>query len=144
MISLDGKESGGVKLCAYRPKVTAVYSDVMPDRHKSEPVLPPEGAWCWAVTGEVTVGNVAAHHNELLAAVQGRQSILVDLSECTYMDACALQLLVGAQKAARSAGLGFRCEKVSPEVRQDARDLGLEFIVGAGQTEGEEGEMTHG
>lgn len=106
------------------------------------PVL--DGEWRWAPCGEITVGNIGEPHGQLLDAVQAKCSLLVDLSACTYMDACALQLLVAAQRAARLAGLGFRCTQASAEVRQDARELGLGFILDAGQVGPNEGETTHG
>jgi anti-anti-sigma factor len=67
--------------------------------------MPPDPPAVVPVRGEVTFSNVAALHHKLEAAFgEGTHSLVIDLSEVTFIDSSGLSALLAASSRARERG----------------------------------------
>jgi anti-sigma B factor antagonist len=83
-----------------------------------------------ALHGEVDVLNVEEVRRSLAEAVEGRPgSIVVDMSELSFIDSTGLGALVFGFQRARDAGIGFRLARPSSGVRQILVLSGLLEVV---------------
>lgn len=75
------------------------------------------GAAVIRLRGRLTMVNAAALRSAVTDALAaGRTRIVVDLSDCEFMDSSGLGAVIGGLKTARQAGGDLRIASLSPQV----------------------------
>jgi anti-sigma B factor antagonist len=82
-----------------------------------------------AVAGEIDIATVAQLRERLFELADGGQSVIVDLSQVSFVDSTGLGALVGAAKRAAANGGGLYVVGARPQIRQLFRVTGLDKQV---------------
>jgi anti-sigma B factor antagonist len=82
-----------------------------------------------AVAGEIDIATVAELRERLFELAEGNQSVIVDLSQVSFVDSIGLGALVGAAKRAAAHGGTLHVVGARPPVRQLFRVTGLDGQV---------------
>lgn len=96
------------------------------------------GRWqVLAVTGEVDLSAAPQFRTELQAMYRTGKPVMVDLSNCDFIDSIGLGLLVGAARRMAEAGHGFAVIASDEPVRGLLRRSRIDEIVDVYATVGE-------
>jgi anti-sigma B factor antagonist len=79
--------------------------------------------------GEIDIATVARLRERLFELADSGQSIIVDLSQVSFVDSAGLGALVGAAKRAAAHGVTLHAVGARPQIRQLFRVTGLEGRV---------------
>lgn len=82
-----------------------------------------------AVAGEIDIATVAELRERLFELAESNQSVIVDLSQVSFVDSTGLGALVGAAKRAAAHGGTLHVVGARPAVRQLFRVTGLDGQV---------------
>lgn len=77
----------------------------------------PSGGTVVGVTGELDLSTVSRLEEEIAAALSAGR-VLVDLSECTFLDSSALRVLAVAHRSAAEADVQFALVAPAPGIRR--------------------------
>ena len=87
----------------------------------------PSGGTVVLVAGELDLSTVSALESELASAAPGR--IVIDLSECAFLDSSALRALVVAHRASTEAGASFVLAAPSAAIRRVLQLASIDRVI---------------
>lgn len=87
-----------------------------------------------AAAGDIDIATVAELRERLFELADSGQSIVVDLSQVSFVDSTGLGALVGAAKRAAAHGVTLHVVGARPQIRQLFRITGLEGQVPLART----------
>jgi anti-sigma B factor antagonist len=83
------------------------------------------GVWCVAVAGELDIATEPQLDTELRRVLAAADTLLLDLSATTFIDAAGVGVLVDIRTTARAEGKSFRLVASHPAVRRVLDLVGL-------------------
>lgn len=86
------------------------------------------------VSGDLDLSTVAALERELAGPAEAGERVIVDLSECTFLDSSALRALVVAHRAADAAHGRLELIVTSPIIRRVLEVSALDSLLGLHET----------
>ncbi len=88
----------------------------------------PAGATVVSVAGELDLATVAAFEAELATLVR-HDRVIVDLTDCTFLDSSALRALVVAHRAATEEGGTFSLAAPTPAIRRVLEVASIDRVI---------------
>jgi anti-anti-sigma factor len=88
----------------------------------------PAGGTVVSVAGELDLSTVAAFEAELATLVR-HDRVIVDLTDCTFLDSSALRALVVAHRAATEEGGTFLLAAPTPAIRRVLEVASIDRVI---------------